>query len=145
MPRSWLKPTGNLLVLFEELSGNPYGITLAKREVASVCADIYEWQPTLMNYEMQHSGKMNKPLRPKAHLSCAPGQKISSVKFASFGTPLGSCGSFQEGSCHAHKSYDAFERVCLDFFLTITDLTARKYNTLPLKDKNFQLENCCQT
>ncbi|KAK1358396.1 Beta-galactosidase [Heracleum sosnowskyi] len=113
VPRSWLKPTGNLLVLFEELGGNPYGITLAKREVASVCADIYEWQPTLMNYEMQHSGKVNKPLRPKAHLTCAPGQKISSVKFASFGTPLGSCGSFQEGSCHAHKSYDAFERYCI--------------------------------
>ncbi|KAK1371655.1 hypothetical protein POM88_037747 [Heracleum sosnowskyi] len=58
VPRSWLKPTGNLLVLFEELGGNPYGITLAKREVASVCADIYESQPTLMNYEMQHSSKM---------------------------------------------------------------------------------------
>ncbi|KAF9592156.1 hypothetical protein IFM89_012585 [Coptis chinensis] len=37
--------------------------------------------------------------------------KISSIKFASFGTPQGVCGSFKEGSCHAHKSYDAFEKV----------------------------------
>ncbi|KAL8113730.1 hypothetical protein AgCh_020865 [Apium graveolens] len=113
IPRSWLKPTGNLLVVFEELGGIPFGIFLVKRELASVCADIYEWQPTLMNWQMQHSGKVNKPLRPKAHLWCAPGQKITSIKFASFGTPEGACGSFLEGSCHAHKSYDIFERNCI--------------------------------
>ncbi|XP_071686020.1 beta-galactosidase-like [Rutidosis leptorrhynchoides] len=113
VPRSWLKPRGNLLVVFEELGGNPYGITLVKRSIYSVCADIYEWQPSLMNYEMQASGKVSKPLRPKAHLSCSPGQKISSIKFASFGTPLGGCGSYQEGGCHAHNSYDAFNKLCV--------------------------------
>ncbi|KAK9099282.1 hypothetical protein Syun_026327 [Stephania yunnanensis] len=96
VPRSWLKPTGNLMVVFEEVGGNPHGISLVKRTVQSVCADIYEWQPTLMNYMMQSSGKVDRPLRPKAHLLCAPGQKISSIKFASFGTPQGACGSFSE-------------------------------------------------
>ncbi|XP_047337584.1 beta-galactosidase-like [Impatiens glandulifera] len=113
VPRSWLKPTGNLLVVFEEWGGNPYGISLAKREVESVCADIYEWQPTLVNWQLQSSGKVNKPLRPKAHLSCAFGQKISSIKFASYGTPQGVCGSFREGNCHAHHSYDAFQKLCV--------------------------------
>nr|ACP18875.1 beta-galactosidase pBG(a) [Carica papaya] len=113
VPRSWPNPTGNLLVVFEEWGGDPNGISLVRREVDSVCADIYEWQPTLMNYQMQASGKVNKPLRPKAHLQCGPGQKISSVKFASFGTPEGACGSYREGSCHAHHSYDAFERLCV--------------------------------
>ncbi|KAL0380498.1 UNVERIFIED_CONTAM: Beta-galactosidase [Sesamum angustifolium] len=28
VPRSWLRPTGNLLVVFEEWGGNPYGISL---------------------------------------------------------------------------------------------------------------------
>lgn len=111
VPRSWLYPTGNLLVLFEEWGGEPHGISLVKREVASVCADINEWQPQLVNWQMQASGKVDKPLRPKAHLSCASGQKITSIKFASFGTPQGVCGSFREGSCHAFHSYDAFERV----------------------------------
>lgn len=113
VPRSWLQPTGNLLVVFEEWGGNPYGVSLVKREIESVCADIYEWQPTLMNYEMQASGKVNKPLRAKAHLWCAPGQKMTSIKFASFGTPEGVCGSFREGACHAHKSYDAFVKNCI--------------------------------
>ncbi|KAG9151014.1 hypothetical protein Leryth_003135 [Lithospermum erythrorhizon] len=113
VPRSWLHPRGNLLVIFEEWGGNPNGISLVKRGVASVCADIFEWQPNLMNYEMQASGNVNKPLRPKAHLWCTPGQKITSIKFASFGTPEGACGNFREGSCHAHKSYDAFEKNCI--------------------------------
>ncbi|KAF3647764.1 Beta-galactosidase [Capsicum annuum] len=113
VPRSWLYPTGNLLVLFEESGGEPHGISLVKREVASVCADINEWQPQLVNWKMQASGKVDKPLRPKAHLSCAAGQKITSIKFASFGTPQGVCGSFREGSCHAFHSYDAFQRYCI--------------------------------
>ncbi|MCI24927.1 beta-galactosidase 1-like [Trifolium medium] len=62
---------------------------------------------------MQASGKVKVPVSPKAHLSCGPGQKISSIKFASFGTPVGSCGNYREGSCHAHKSYDAFQKNCV--------------------------------
>ncbi|KAL6996335.1 hypothetical protein U1Q18_006468, partial [Sarracenia purpurea var. burkii] len=113
VPRSWLYPTGNFLVVFEEWGGNPYGITLVKREIDSVCADIFEWQPTLTNWQLQASGKVNKPLRPKAHLQCANGQTMSSIKFASFGTPEGVCGSFREGSCHAHHSYDVFQKYCI--------------------------------
>ncbi|KAJ1420300.1 Glycoside hydrolase, family 35 [Sesbania bispinosa] len=113
VPHSWLKPTGNLLVVFEEMGGDPNGIFLVRRDIDSVCADIYEWQPNLVSYLMQASGKVSTPVRPKAHLSCGPGQKISSIKFASFGTPVGSCGNYHEGSCHAHKSYDAFERSCV--------------------------------
>lgn len=111
VPRSWLKPRGNLLVVFEELGGTPSGISMVKRSIYSVCADIYEWQPSLMNYILQTSGKVTTPLRPKAHLSCSPGQKISSIKFASFGTPFGGCGNYREGNCHAHNSYDAFNKV----------------------------------
>lgn len=99
-------------MVFEEWGGDPNGVFLVRRDVDTVCADIYEWQPTLMNWQMQSSGKVDRPLRPKAHLSCGAGQKISKIKFASFGTPEGACGSFREGSCHAHHSYDAFERVC---------------------------------
>lgn len=112
VPRSWLNPTGNLLVVFEEWGGDPNGIQLVRREVDSVCAYMYEWQPTLVNWQMQASGRANKPLRPKAHLMCGPGQKIKSIKFASFGTPEGVCGNYRQGSCHAFHSYDAFQRVC---------------------------------
>lgn len=109
VPRSWLHNTGNLLVVFEELGGDPTGISLVKRNVGSVCAHVNEWQPVMKNIDAY--GRLELPQRSKARLMCAPGQKISSIKFASFGTPQGVCGSFQEGNCHAHKSYDAFEKV----------------------------------
>ncbi|RDX81515.1 Beta-galactosidase 1 [Mucuna pruriens] len=132
VPRSWLKPTGNFLVVFEELGGDPNGIFLVRRDIDSVCADIYEWQPNLISYQMQASGKASKPVRPKVHLSCGPGQKISSIKFASFGTPVGSCGNFHEGSCHAHKSYDAFERNCV----------GQNWCTVTVSPENFGGDPC---
>ncbi|CAN0878016.1 Beta-galactosidase 1 [Linum grandiflorum] len=113
VPRSWLKPTDNLLVVFEESGGDPNGIFLVRRGVDTVCADIYEGQPTSWNYRMQASGKARKQLSPKVHLSCGPGQKMSAIKFASFGTPQGTCGSYREGGCHAFHSYDAFNKLCV--------------------------------
>ncbi|KAI8553539.1 hypothetical protein RHMOL_Rhmol05G0024000 [Rhododendron molle] len=110
VPRSWLKPSGNFLVVLEEWGGDPTGISLVRRTSGSVCADIYEGQPTTKNWHLLASGKVDK-VQPKAQLSCAQGQKISQIKFASYGLPQGTCGSFREGSCHAHKSYDALEKV----------------------------------
>lgn len=104
VPRSWLNPSENYLVVFEEFGGDPAGISLVKRTTASVCADIYE---TLMTGQMLDSGNVNT----KAHLLCPPGKKISHIKFASYGLPQGNCGNFQEGKCHAHKSYNAPQRV----------------------------------
>lgn len=107
VPRSWLSQTGNFLVVLEEWGGDPSKISMVKRAVTSVCAEIAEWQPTLDGLHNKGSG------RPKVHLSCNHGQKITNIKFASFGTPLGACGRFFEGSCHAHKSYDIFEKNCI--------------------------------
>lgn len=104
VPRSWLNPTGNLLVVLEEWGGDPSGIAMVKRTVGSVCADISEMQPSINNW---HTKTYQIP---KAHLLCPAGQKMSQIKFASFGTPQGVCGSYSEGACHAHKSYDAFEK-----------------------------------
>ncbi|KAK6944825.1 Glycoside hydrolase 35, catalytic domain [Dillenia turbinata] len=41
VPRSWLKPAGNLLVIFEEFGGDPNGIFFVKRTTSSVSADIF--------------------------------------------------------------------------------------------------------
>lgn len=96
--------------MFEEWGGDPTGISLVRRSTARVCADIVEGQPSLKNWLMATSGKSNN-MQPKAHLWCSAGQKISNIEFASYGLPQGTCGNYREGSCHAHKSYDAFEKV----------------------------------
>lgn len=113
LPRSWLKPTQNLLVLFEELGGDPTGITLVKRSVANVCADVAEYHPNIKNWQIESYGRPQEFRKPKVHLRCGPGQAISSIKFASFGTPLGTCGSFQQGACHASTSQAILEKVLL--------------------------------
>lgn len=111
LPRSWLKPTNNLLVVFEELGGDPTRITLVKRSVTTVCADVSESHPNIKNWEIESSSKLQEYHLPKAHLHCGHGQSISSIKFASFGTPLGTCGSFQQGTCHASTSHAVLEKV----------------------------------
>ncbi|KAG0490588.1 hypothetical protein HPP92_007451 [Vanilla planifolia] len=107
VPRSWLNPKGNLLVLFEEWGGDPSGISMVARKVGSICAYVSEWQPSIINWRMKDYKKA------KVHLSCPEGKKITTIKFASFGTPQGVCGNFSEGSCHARKSFDVFEKRCI--------------------------------
>nr|6IK6_A Chain A, Beta-galactosidase [Solanum lycopersicum]6IK6_B Chain B, Beta-galactosidase [Solanum lycopersicum]6IK7_A Chain A, Beta-galactosidase [Solanum lycopersicum]6IK7_B Chain B, Beta-galactosidase [Solanum lycopersicum]6IK8_A Chain A, Beta-galactosidase [Solanum lycopersicum]6IK8_B Chain B, Beta-galactosidase [Solanum lycopersicum] len=42
VPRSWLKPSGNLLVVFEEWGGNPTGISLVRRSRSAAAASFLE-------------------------------------------------------------------------------------------------------
>ncbi|KAG2407523.1 Beta-galactosidase protein [Vigna angularis] len=141
-PRSWLNPSGNYLVVFEEWGGDPSGISLVKRTTASVCSDIYEGQPTLKNRQMLASGKIN---RPKAHLWCPPGLKISQIKFASYGLPQGTCGNYREGSCHAHRSYDAPEKNCIGKQSCSVTVAAEVFggDPCPGTPKKLSLEALC--
>lgn len=129
LPRSWLKPTQNLLVLFEELGGDPTRITLVKRSTTSVCADVAEYHPNIKNWQIESYGRTEEFHKPKVHLRCGPGQSISSIKFASFGTPLGTCGTFQQGTCHAPSSYTTLEKVLLVPF-SIAKALIRIYSLL---------------
>ncbi|CAK9157086.1 unnamed protein product [Ilex paraguariensis] len=132
VPRSWLKPAQNLLVLFEELGGDPTRIALVKRSVTSVCADVTEYHPTIKNWHIESYGKTEEFHNPKAHLRCGPGQSISSIKFASFGTPLGTCGSFQEGTCHSPTSYSILEKKCI----------GRQRCAVTISNSNFGQDPC---
>jgi hypothetical protein len=46
-------------------------------------------------------------------LSCPAGQVISSVTFASYGTPGGSCGSYTLSSCNASNSKNVIQAACV--------------------------------
>lgn len=87
-------------------------VALVKRSVTSICADVSEYHPNIKNQQKIESyGRTEEFHKPKVHLRCGSGQSISSIKFASFGTPLGTCGSFQQGTCHAPASYTILEKV----------------------------------
>lgn len=98
VPRSWLTPGKNLLVLHEELGGDPSKISFSTRSGQKICGHVSESDtPPVDNW------KPNKDLasqEPALRLSCEKGWNITAVNFASFGTPKGDCGAFIRGSCH---------------------------------------------
>lgn len=116
VPRSWVRPTGNLLVVFEEIGGDASGISLATRSVGSICADVSEHHPNINNWNIESNDNSEALQKPKMHLQCTEGQSITSIKFASFGTPTGTCGSFIQGACHAPQSNSIIQQV-IYFFL----------------------------
>lgn len=114
MPRSWLKPTRNLIVLFEETGGDPSKISLVKRSMNTICAQVSETHRTVKSFQIESYGTTTQEFYiPKVHLHCAPNQYISSIAFASFGTPVGTCGKYMKGSCHATTSSAVLEKVLI--------------------------------
>ncbi|XVF47153.1 hypothetical protein PTKIN_Ptkin03bG0086400 [Pterospermum kingtungense] len=113
VPRSWLQPSGNILVLFEEIGGDPTQLAFATKQMGSLCAHVSESHPLPIDMWGSHS-KRRRSLTPTLSLSCpSPNQVISSIKFASFGTPLGTCGSFSHGRCSSAKARSIIHKACV--------------------------------
>ncbi|KAK1373471.1 Beta-galactosidase [Heracleum sosnowskyi] len=145
VPRSWLKPTQNSLVLFEELGGDPSKIAIVKRSVSSVCADVNEYHPYIKNWKIENYGKPQEFHNPKVHLQCGAGQSITSIKFASFGTPSGTCGNFEQGTCHASTSYSILEKMCMGKQRCAVPISVTKFGQDPCPNvlKRLSVEAIC--
>ncbi|KAG8655274.1 hypothetical protein MANES_04G022500v8 [Manihot esculenta] len=113
VPRSWVKSSGNTLVLFEEVGGDPTQIAFATKQVGSLCSHVSESHPLpvdMWNTDSE-SGKRSGPV---LSLACPhPNQVISSIKFASFGTPHGSCGNFSHGQCSSRSALSIVQKACV--------------------------------
>ncbi|KAJ8634269.1 hypothetical protein MRB53_027605 [Persea americana] len=116
IPRSWLQPSKNLLVIFEETGGNPLEISVKLHYTSSICAKVSESHyPSLHLWSHKDivNGKVSiSNAVPEIHLQCDNGQRISSIMFASFGTPQGSCQRFSQGDCHAPNSFSVVSEAC---------------------------------
>ncbi|XP_020214621.1 beta-galactosidase 8 isoform X1 [Cajanus cajan] len=113
VPRSWLQPDSNTLVLFEESGGNPTKISFATKQIGSICSHVSESHPPpvdLWNSDRESGRKIGTVLS----LECPyPNQVISSIKFASFGTPYGTCGNFKHGRCTSNKALSIVQKACI--------------------------------
>ncbi|KAI7730687.1 hypothetical protein M8C21_023051 [Ambrosia artemisiifolia] len=116
VPRSWLKPSGNVLVLFEEIGGDPTQISFTTQELESLCAQVSESHPLPMEAWSQGNPnrKSKSTPKPRILLECPhPNQVISSIKFASFGTPQGKCGSYSHGYCSSPNALSILQMACI--------------------------------
>ncbi|CAA2960549.1 beta-galactosidase 5-like [Olea europaea subsp. europaea] len=147
VPRSWLKPTGNLLVLFEELGGDVSKISLVKRTAASICAHTFEHHPAVANYRTENTGETKMLHQANVHLRCEPGQSISIIKFASYGTPSGTCGTFHQGTCHAWNSRAIIEKMCIGKESCRVTVSNSYFGTDPCPNvlKKLSVEAVCST
>ncbi|XP_020240225.1 beta-galactosidase 8 [Cajanus cajan] len=113
VPRSWLKPSGNTLVLFEESGGDPTQISFVTKQTESLCAHVSDSHPPpvdLWNSDTESGRKVG----PVLSLTCPHhSQVISSIKFASYGTPLGTCGNFHHGRCSSNKALSIVQKACI--------------------------------
>lgn len=113
VPRSWLQSTGNVIVLFEEMGGNPTKLSFATRETSSICSRVSEAHPLPID-KWTSDDDARKKVGPTLSLECPrPDQVISSIKFASFGTPLGACGSFSHGRCTSNNALSHVKKACI--------------------------------
>ncbi|KAF6176086.1 hypothetical protein GIB67_000180, partial [Kingdonia uniflora] len=127
VPRSFLQPTNNLLVILEEFNGNPLRISVETISISKVCGHVSDSHPSpVISWEAhkRHRHRRHKHhryyhgKRPRVELECPAETKISNVVFASFGTPSGDCDKYAIGSCHSSYSRRAVEKVI--YFLLVS-------------------------
>ncbi|KAJ7979214.1 Beta-galactosidase [Quillaja saponaria] len=93
VPRSFIQDGENTLILFEEFGGNPSLVNFKSIVVGTICGNALE--------------------KKSLELSCQ-GHPISAIKFASFGNPEGTCGSFQKGTCEGiNDALSILEKACV--------------------------------
>ncbi|KAK3124088.1 hypothetical protein QOZ80_8AG0640270 [Eleusine coracana subsp. coracana] len=136
VPRSFLKEKGNALVLFEEEGGKPDAIMVLTVKRDNVCTFMSENNPAhIRSWERKDSQLTavvaGDDLKPSAVLSCPPKKTIQQVVFASFGNPLGICGNYTVGSCHATRAQEVVEKECVGKQSCTLDVSHEAYGADP--------------
>ncbi|KAL0928743.1 hypothetical protein M5K25_000662 [Dendrobium thyrsiflorum] len=132
IPLSWFKPSGNVLVIFEEKGGDPSRITFSRRRISNICSSVSEDYPFVDLENWENAVRSNGEGRATLHLACPENSSISSIRFASYGNPSGACGSYQQGICHHPSSALIIEKVCLN----------KTQCTVPFLEGDFSKDFC---
>ncbi|XP_030523326.1 beta-galactosidase 13-like [Rhodamnia argentea] len=116
IPRSFIKPTDNLLVVLDEDGGNPASVEILNIDRDTICSYIDEYHPPSVKSWARKNSNFRPVLddvKPAAHLKCPNHKKIVAIEFASFGNPEGVCGNFNLGDCNSPVAKDVVEKHCL--------------------------------
>lgn len=101
-------------MLFEEEGGDPTQLSFATRETGSICSHVSESHPLSMDMWTDSDEETRKKAKPTMSLNCPhENQVISEIKFASYGTPRGTCGSFSHGRCRSREALALVQKACV--------------------------------
>lgn len=113
IPRTFLNPKDNLLVIFEEEKADPTKIEIQTADRDTVCSMITENHPANIKSWASKGGKFQAVVEnpaPAALVKCPNHKTIKAVEFASFGDPTGVCGAFVMGKCDAPSTKQIVEQ-----------------------------------
>ncbi|XP_019197934.1 PREDICTED: beta-galactosidase 13-like [Ipomoea nil] len=116
IPRPWLKPKNNLLVVFEEFGGDPDSIKVMLVNRDTICSSVAEnYPPDVKIWERKGDEfrATTDDLKPRMHLTCPDAKVMKKIEFASYGNPEGVCGNFMTGSCSFPNAIKIVEKACL--------------------------------
>lgn len=82
----------------------------SRRKISGACALAAVHYPSVDLESWREGNGSNKSIST-INLKCPENTHISTVKFASFGNPTGSCGSYTKGDCHDPNSTSVVEKV----------------------------------
>jgi hypothetical protein len=98
------------------MGGDPTQISFATKQTGSnLCLTVSQSHPPPVDTWTSDSKISNRNrTRPVLSLKCPIStQVIFSIKFASFGTPKGTCGSFTQGHCNSSRSLSLVQKACI--------------------------------
>lgn len=124
IPRSFLKPKNNLLVVYEESGGTIDGVAINTVNRDIICSFMYEDYPPNIDIWKMEGGVLKTNVespKPEAQLTCDPDKFIKEIQFASFGNPWGSCGTYIQGTCQSPNAKQVVKKVKLETQSGIVD------------------------
>ncbi|XP_047309038.1 beta-galactosidase 8-like isoform X2 [Impatiens glandulifera] len=141
VPRLWVHKGVNLLVLHEELGGDPSKISFLSRVRHEICSVVSEdGIPPVDTWKPKTSLQ-----QPQVRLSCEHGWLITSINFASYGTPKGDCGTFTAGICHKNVK-PIIQQACIgNRECSVPVATAKLGDPCPNVLKSLAIEAVCTT
>ncbi|GJU15476.1 beta-galactosidase 10 [Tanacetum coccineum] len=118
--------------------GDPTQITFSRRKLSALCAHVSEDRPSFVTNDLQND-------KASLELKCPMNTRIAAFKFASFGTPTGTCQSYTVGDCHDPNSTSIVEKLCLGKNECIVELTNENFNMelCPGLTKKLAVEATC--
>lgn len=140
IPRSYIKPTKNLIVVFEEEPATSIeNIEIMTVNRDTICSYITELYPPSVKSWARKDSKINTVVdlvKPAAHLKCPNNKVVAAVEFASFGDePDGACGMFAPPKCTSLAAKEVVEKFCVGKSSCVVPLDRGLFNK---KDK----DNC---
>nr|GMC65111.1 beta-galactosidase 13-like [Ipomoea batatas] len=116
IPRSYLKPKNNLMVVFEEIGGDPQGVEVMLVNRDTICSYISEYYPSnVKSWERKGDEfkSVSDDLKPTVRLSCPDDKVMKKIEFAEYGDPEGVCGNYFPGNCTFPNANKIVEKACL--------------------------------